>query len=74
MLTLPNGLAAEMAIRGVRSFDEKRINLIQFFTPLTVIVGTNGSGKTVSSLLKQSALETSVSRLYMLPIRPSSSA
>lgn len=36
-----------MAIRGVRSFDEKRINAIQFFSPLTLIVGTNGSGKTV---------------------------
>ncbi|MCO5565271.1 hypothetical protein L7F22_018944 [Adiantum nelumboides] len=35
-----------MAIRGVRSFDEKRINAIQFFSPLTLIVGTNGSGKT----------------------------
>lgn len=37
---------AELAIRGVRSFDDKSINIIEFFTPLTVIVGYNGSGKT----------------------------
>lgn len=37
---------AELAIRGIRSFDDKGVNIIQFFTPLTVIVGYNGSGKT----------------------------
>lgn len=37
---------SELAIRGVRSFDDKSINIIEFFTPLTVIVGYNGSGKT----------------------------
>ncbi|CAO1622307.1 unnamed protein product [Sympodiomycopsis kandeliae] len=36
----------KLAIRGVRSFDDKSINIIEFFTPLTVIVGYNGSGKT----------------------------
>lgn len=36
----------KLAIRGVRSFDDKSINIIQFFHPLTVIVGYNGSGKT----------------------------
>nr|WJN25013.1 DNA repair protein [Pseudozyma thailandica] len=36
----------KLAIRGVRSFDDKSINIIQFFQPLTVIVGYNGSGKT----------------------------
>lgn len=29
------------------SFDNKEFNVIQFFHPLTVIVGHNGSGKTV---------------------------
>jgi len=37
----------ELAIRGVRSFDSHTVNIIQFFKPLTVIVGYNGSGKTV---------------------------
>lgn len=47
MLTLPpTPTNAELAIRGVRSFDDKSINIIEFFTPLTVIVGYNGSGKT----------------------------
>ncbi len=36
----------KMAIRGVRSFDDNQVNIIQFFQPLTVIVGYNGSGKT----------------------------
>ncbi|CAO1623506.1 unnamed protein product [Parajaminaea phylloscopi] len=36
----------KLAIRGVRSFDDKGLSIIQFFTPLTVIVGYNGSGKT----------------------------
>ncbi|WFD08302.1 DNA repair protein rad50 [Malassezia vespertilionis] len=36
----------KLAIRGVRAFDPKSINIIQFFKPLTVIVGHNGSGKT----------------------------
>lgn len=30
-----------------RAFDDKEINVIQFYHPLTVIVGHNGSGKTV---------------------------
>ncbi|KAI0322043.1 AAA domain-containing protein [Amylostereum chailletii] len=36
----------KLAIRGVRSFDDKQIAVIQFFSPVTVIVGHNGSGKT----------------------------
>ncbi|KAJ7600713.1 putative DNA repair protein RAD50 [Mycena floridula] len=36
----------KLAIRGIRSFDDKSISTIQFFTPVTVIVGHNGSGKT----------------------------
>lgn len=31
-----------------RSFDSNEISVMQFFSPLTVIVGHNGSGKTVS--------------------------
>jgi len=36
----------KLAIRGIRSFDDKEIAMIEFFTPVTVIVGHNGSGKT----------------------------
>lgn len=37
----------KLAIRGIRSFDDKQIAVIEFFSPVTVIVGHNGSGKTV---------------------------
>ncbi|KAI6866241.1 hypothetical protein KC318_g19790, partial [Hortaea werneckii] len=33
-------------ILGVRSFDNKHGETIKFFSPLTLIVGSNGSGKT----------------------------
>ncbi|KAH7103783.1 hypothetical protein BKA62DRAFT_694682 [Auriculariales sp. MPI-PUGE-AT-0066] len=36
----------KLAIRGIRSFDDKQISVIEFFSPVTVIVGANGSGKT----------------------------
>lgn len=36
----------KLAIRGIRSFDDKDIQTIEFFSPVTVIVGHNGSGKT----------------------------
>ena len=36
----------KLAIRGIRSFDDKQISIIEFFAPVTVIVGHNGSGKT----------------------------
>ncbi|KAI0702294.1 hypothetical protein BC835DRAFT_1404375 [Cytidiella melzeri] len=36
----------KLAIRGIRSFDDKQLAVIEFFTPVTVIVGHNGSGKT----------------------------
>lgn len=37
----------KLAIRGVRSFDPGDYQVIEFTKPLTVIVGENGSGKTV---------------------------
>ncbi|KAI0771249.1 hypothetical protein BD413DRAFT_604552 [Trametes elegans] len=37
---------SKLAIRGIRSFDDKQISVIEFFSPVTVIVGHNGSGKT----------------------------
>ncbi|CDO71491.1 hypothetical protein BN946_scf184909.g85 [Trametes cinnabarina] len=36
----------KLAIRGIRSFDDKGTAVIEFFSPVTVIVGHNGSGKT----------------------------
>ncbi|KAI9566180.1 P-loop containing nucleoside triphosphate hydrolase protein [Boletus coccyginus] len=36
----------KLAIRGIRSFDDKQVSVIEFFSPVTVIVGHNGSGKT----------------------------
>lgn len=36
----------KLAIRGIRSFDDKSVSIIEFFSPVTVIVGHNGSGKT----------------------------
>ncbi|KAL2313538.1 DNA repair protein rad50 [Schizosaccharomyces pombe] len=35
-----------MSIMGIRSFDNRSRESIQFFSPLTLIVGQNGSGKT----------------------------
>ena len=40
----------KMSIQGIRSFgtDDKEKQIIQFFNPLTLILGPNGTGKTVS--------------------------
>lgn len=35
----------KMLIKGVRSFDPENRDVIEFFKPLTLIVGANGSGK-----------------------------
>jgi len=45
---LPHAMSSlnKLAIRGIRSFDDKNISVIEFFSPVTVIVGHNGSGKT----------------------------
>ena len=37
----------KLLIRGIRSFDPKGDETVKFYTPLTLIVGHNGSGKTV---------------------------
>ena len=36
----------KLSILGIRSFDNTRSESITFFSPLTLVVGTNGSGKT----------------------------
>ena len=37
----------KLSIQGIRSFDPQATAVISFDKPLTVIVGPNGSGKTV---------------------------
>lgn len=36
----------KLLIRGIRSFNPNSENVIEFYTPLTIIVGHNGAGKT----------------------------
>lgn len=36
----------KLAIRGIRSFDATQLIVVEFCSPVTVIVGHNGSGKT----------------------------
>ncbi len=39
----------QMLIKGIRSFSPDNLNVIEFYKPLTLIVGQNGAGKTVSN-------------------------
>jgi len=41
----------KLLIQGVRSFSPQNRAIIEFFKPLTLIVGHNGAGKTVSIFL-----------------------
>lgn len=45
----------KMSILGVRSFgiEDKDLQVISFFSPLTVLVGPNGAGKTVGNTIYQ---------------------
>lgn len=36
-----------LLIQGIRSFGPQNRNIIEFYHPLTIIVGSNGAGKTV---------------------------
>ena len=40
--------AIQLLIKGIRSFSPNNQNVIEFYRPLTLIVGHNGAGKTVS--------------------------
>lgn len=40
-------LPSQMLIKGIRSFSPDNKAVIQFYKPLTLIVGANGAGKTV---------------------------
>lgn len=41
----------QLLIKGVRSFSPENQGVIEFYKPLTLIVGHNGAGKTVPPLL-----------------------
>lgn len=41
----------QMLIKGIRSFSPDNTAVVEFYRPLTLIVGHNGAGKTVSTLL-----------------------
>lgn len=38
---------SQLLIKGIRSFSPDNLNVIEFYRPLTLIVGANGAGKTV---------------------------
>lgn len=38
----------QMLIKGIRSFSPDNTAVVEFYRPLTLIVGHNGAGKTVS--------------------------
>jgi DNA repair protein RAD50 len=38
-----------MLIKGIRSFSPENTNVVEFYRPLTLIVGANGAGKTASA-------------------------
>ncbi|KAF4539708.1 putative dna repair protein rad50 protein [Lasiodiplodia theobromae] len=46
LLTATRSYIDKLSILGVRSFDNRVSETIQFYSPLTLIVGFNGSGKT----------------------------
>lgn len=45
-----NPRGAQMLIKGIRSFSPDNANVIEFYRPLTIIVGQNGAGKTVRAV------------------------
>jgi predicted ATPase len=40
----------QLLIKGIRSFSPNNQHVIEFYKPLTLIVGQNGAGKTVQYL------------------------
>ena len=56
---VPGGGINKMQIRGIRSFSPHHARNIEFFYPLTLIVGKNGSGKSAMCHAAQVALGAS---------------
>ena len=44
----------KLLIKGVRSFSPSNQHVIEFYRPLTLIVGQNGAGKTVRNVTARS--------------------
>ena len=42
----------QLLIKGIRSFSPDNQHVIQFYKPLTLIVGQNGAGKTVPNPMR----------------------
>ena len=49
MCAAPCAALRRLLIKGIRSFSPENTAVLQFDTPLTLIVGQNGAGKTVSA-------------------------
>lgn len=47
-----------MLIKGIRSFSPDNAHVIEFYKPLTLIVGHNGAGKTVLTCLHSQLADT----------------
>ena len=43
----------KLSIQGIRSFgpEDKNKGIVEFYSPLTLILGPNGTGKTVSGII-----------------------
>ncbi len=54
----------KLLIKGVRSFSPDNQNVIEFYRPLTLIVGQNGAGKTVSTSVTSRAHSLTLLHMY----------
>ena len=60
----------QLSIQGIRNFAPENPEVIKFEPPVTLILGKNGSGKTVSTLfliISSRHCTTLLFLLYMLP-------
>lgn len=56
----------KMLIKGIRSFSPENKTVIEFYKPLTLIVGANGAGKTVRSLDRQVHLRSNAATCFVV--------
>jgi len=56
----------KMSIQGIRSFgpDDKDKQVMVFFNPLTLILGPNGTGKTVSTCTTSAVKKAHLTMVY----------
>jgi hypothetical protein len=62
----------KLSIQGIRSYSDQSAEVIEFFKPLTIIVGANGSGKTVRGREGECDEATSLNRFRVRCCRRSS--